>query len=336
MESSQLSHTLTSVPLLSPPAFQLEPKATKHRPDFLFLIHSAVLNFENRQTLRTHARRYNVTVVFVLGQMGNGRGIPLTVEQESASFADLIVGSFTDCYANLTLKHLFALKWAHVNFPTVEFVVKADDDILINFREIFRVVDKKYPPSSDLFANRVGYKVIAGFVFTKMNVIRDPTSKSCATHEEYPGKVYPDFCSGWGYITTMETIESILREVAVIDRGFWIDDVFVTGMLRQRSGDVFLDPLNHKYGAVVTALRRWVSDSEPCSWNMLFSETDGIDLLKASYVRLETAREQNGSWPSCVESETQKRRTAPTGKPHVSVIHLSAFGHTVEHGYKAQ
>lgn len=264
-----------------------------------------------------------MNVVFVLGQTGNGRGIPLTVQREADTFADLVIGSFTDSYANLTLKHLFAFKWAHVHYPTTEFVVKADDDIVINFKEIFSLVDKKYPPSNDPFASRVGYKMFAGFVFTKMKVIRDESSKWCATHEEYPVGLYPDFCSGWGYITTMETIESVLREVSTISRGFWIDDVFVTGILRQAAGDVFLDSLNNKYAIDVTALERWVRGSEHCVWDMLFSVTNDIDLRNASYKRLEKI---NGSWPSCVDAEA-KRRMASTGMPHVSVVHLSAFGH---------
>jgi hypothetical protein len=281
------------------------------------VVHSAIKNFERRQLLREHAGRLKVKVVFALGQLEDG--IPDLVRREAASFSDLIVGSFVDAYANLTLKHLFALNWIATNCPAVDFIVKTDDDIVINFKQIFHFFDRKYPPVTNKIISRVGSQIFAGYLLSSMPVTRDSRNKWCTRTDEYQMSTYPEYCSGWAYVTTTETIVSILAEVKTISRGLWIDDVFVTGILRESSG-TFIEPLNPHFSLDVVALRKWTDSNSSCAWDKMFSNTDNdTDLLKSAYSRLESV---DPEWKFCPGEKDNKIRA--TGRPHVSIVHLSA------------
>lgn len=61
--------------------------------------------------------------------------------------------------------------------------------------------------------------------------IRDPGSVWYVSEDEYPGDEYPSFCSGGAYLIRSDVaakIYSICNQTKL----FWIDDVFVTGILR--------------------------------------------------------------------------------------------------------
>lgn len=53
-------------------------------------------------------------------------------------FNDLIVEDFMDTYNNLTLKTLFMLKYVQQSNCTPRFVMKVDDDIYLNLKNLYR------------------------------------------------------------------------------------------------------------------------------------------------------------------------------------------------------
>ena len=62
---------------------------------------------------------------------------------------------------------------------------------------------------------------------------RNKWSKWFVTKEEYKEAKYPDYCSGWAYVTNHKTVKSILEESKKVENHFWIDDVYITGILRK-------------------------------------------------------------------------------------------------------
>ena len=291
------------------------PQSHPNRTPVLFLIHSAVAHVERRRIIRTYAQARNVSVLFVVGQSRDATTGNLTTEIES--FADVILGDFMDSYSNLTLKHLFGLSWVHAYCSTLDFLVKADDDILIHFDEVIKLVDRKYPAAQEPFTSRTSAKVIACYVFQGFKVIRESESKWCVTRNEFPDPVFPHFCSGWGYISTPETVAAVLRQLQLVSSLFWIDDVFVTGILRERAGDVFLDAINAEYEAESAALEEWLATGHGSRWDKLFTQTSSPKQQELAYSRL---LQQKDSQPLYSLRHPGSR----TGRPQVSVIHMSS------------
>merc|ERR1711971_1417254 len=55
-------------------------------------------------------------------------------------------------------------------------------------------------------------------------------SKWYISEEEYPGSSYPHYCAGWAYLTTLPTIQALLKAAPSLPQ-LWIDDLFVTGLV---------------------------------------------------------------------------------------------------------
>lgn len=62
--------------------------------------------------------------------------------------------------------------------------------------------------------------------------VRNPFSVWYIRADLYPAEFYPEFCSGSAYLVKSEDAAKIYS-VCNNTRFFWIDDVFVTGMLRE-------------------------------------------------------------------------------------------------------
>ena len=46
-----------------------------------------------------------------------------------------------DAYSNLTIKHVFALKWITKYCPGIKYVLKADDDVIVNLSYLQEILE---------------------------------------------------------------------------------------------------------------------------------------------------------------------------------------------------
>jgi hypothetical protein len=152
------------------------------------------------------------------------------IEAESREHGDILVGDFIESYHNLTYKHLMGLTWVGRYCSHAEFLVKQDDDIVVDYYQLNELLQK--PPFTYILANN-GH-VIIGKVLKDQKVIRNLTSKWGVTQEEYKRDVFPPFVSGWAYITTPKVGSALVASSQVKTKNyFWIDDVHITGTLRE-------------------------------------------------------------------------------------------------------
>lgn len=186
--------------------------------------------------------------------------VPLaTVLQESALHRDLVVADFQDHYRNLTYKHALALSWANRFCPRAHYLLKMDDDIMVDVWGVAKllraglVVDRW----GVVHAGSGGRRKLepwgvwtAGLVQRGLKPQRG-SGKWRVTHGEYPGRVYPNFLAGWAYLATHSAAAAIMRAAANVTP-FWIDDVHMTGTLASAAG-VPRYALNQHYTLVKSA-----------------------------------------------------------------------------------
>ena len=111
-----------------------------------------------------------------------------------------------------------------------------DDDILVDFYQFLGKVNEEGSASNSAF----GYKQIG------LSPQRYPgTGKWAVSEEEFQGPEYPDFLSGWAYAIDPLAASKI---VSLAERRsvFWIDDVWVTGILASEAG-IRINSLNTFY-----------------------------------------------------------------------------------------
>ncbi|XP_024937083.1 UDP-GalNAc:beta-1,3-N-acetylgalactosaminyltransferase 1 isoform X3 [Cephus cinctus] len=86
--------------------------------------------------------------VFLLGML-NGEASRKThvtqdsIYDESLKFKDIVQGNFQEAYRNLTYKHLMGLRWAVNTCHHANYIMKMDDDIVVNLYDILNILQTR-------------------------------------------------------------------------------------------------------------------------------------------------------------------------------------------------
>ncbi|KAI5634878.1 galactosyltransferase domain-containing protein [Phthorimaea operculella] len=192
----------------------------------MVVIFSALRNTRNRAAIReTWGKQWDcVKVVYLVGTTDDPE-VNQMIQEENVEHRDIIQGNFVDTYRNLTYKHVMALKWAAYNCPKAKYVVKTDDDLVVNTTRLYEVLKAKRFGDQNFTACGIIYHAPVLRTYSKWSV----------TREEYRDDYYPDYCNGPFIIYSADVARRLLaasRKAAF----FWIDDVFVSGILAKMIG----------------------------------------------------------------------------------------------------
>ncbi|GIY37613.1 beta-1,3-galactosyltransferase 1 [Caerostris extrusa] len=176
------------------------------------------------------AKNLTIRTVFIVGRSQLPK-IQQRVEREAQKNGDIVALEMVDSYNNLTLKHLAGMRWGLKNCPRVAYMMKADDDALIDVRRAVKLLQ-----SVSFEKNIIACRVVP----EGSNPRR--SGKWMVTRQDYPHQGYPEYCSGLAYFGTVLALARIY-EAAISDKipYLWIDDVFVTGLAAQRANVKRLD-----------------------------------------------------------------------------------------------
>lgn len=105
--------------------------------------------------------------------------------RESEIFGDILQEDFIDSYANLTVKSLMLLKWFTQSCTKVPYVLKTDDDVYINMKNLKKQVEMNKKSN-----------LLMGTLICGATPIRDPYNKWFSPHYMYNKKRYPNYLSG--------------------------------------------------------------------------------------------------------------------------------------------
>ncbi|XP_053618659.1 beta-1,3-galactosyltransferase 5-like [Plodia interpunctella] len=218
-------------------SFLLNPQPCKEYSEGLLLmvlVASRPSNYQNRMVIRNTWGRSTdfAKVLFLLGQStGNFQ----QTNNESAIYGDIVLGNFKDAYRNMTYKHVMGLKWIVHHCPTAKYVLKTDDDILVNSYELRRFLARELSPW--------GARGLMTCQGLDHSLVYRKGSKWQVTVEEFPERYYPPYCAGWAILYSQDVVHRLL-EAAQSLPFFWIDDVHITGTCAQKAG-ITMTPLTN-------------------------------------------------------------------------------------------
>ncbi|NWR77765.1 B3GT2 galactosyltransferase, partial [Centropus unirufus] len=174
-----------------------------------------------------------VVRLFMLGFENKGSNDVLL--RESEQYHDIIQQDFLDTYNNLTLKTLMGMKWVASYCSGTRFVMKTDTDVFVNTRYLIEKLLKTLsPPPQNYFT---------GCLMQGKEPIRNKKSKWYISEEEYPGKKYPPFCSGTGYVFSGDLASKIVN-ASVMIKHIHLEDVYV-GLCLDAMGIQIVPPPSH-------------------------------------------------------------------------------------------
>ena len=213
-----------------------DDNCTRKEPFLVILVHSHADNRAQRMRIRntwagvTSYKERTIRTVFLLGKPADqqAENVPRMTVREGRRYDDMVLGDFVDTYRNLTTKHLMGYQWV-INHCRPLFVVKVDDDVIVN---VFRLIDFLRSPTALAWHTNAIYCS----AFVNQGPRRDKRDKWYVSRLEYPHDKYPKYCEGFAYVTSSEAVRSIYDVSQHAKQLFWIDDVFVTGILADEAG----------------------------------------------------------------------------------------------------
>jgi hypothetical protein len=174
--------------------------------------------------------------------------------EENRMHDDIIQGNFIDAYRNMTYKHVMALKWfKYYCHRKPNFLLKTDDDVFVNTPFLYRSLENLILENQTIIVD--SQKKLPLFLAPK-NLILCKKSENLkalryevkwkVTYEEYNPEYYPPYCLGYAILYTADVVDQLYKK-AQEAKYFWIDDVFVTGIVANElnisvtdGGDYFL------------------------------------------------------------------------------------------------
>lgn len=129
------------------------------------------------------------------------------------------------------------MKWASTFCPQAKFVMKIDDDILLNSYRIIGYLNNITQENSNL------RNTLLGLVYENFRVIRE-NSKFSISKKEYADEFYPPYCDGSAYIVTRDLAANLyLRSLQT--KNFVFEDVYI-GMLAKQLNSSFINLKNYR------------------------------------------------------------------------------------------
>ena len=163
--------------------------------------------------------------MFIIGSDKASAGFE-KIKHESDLFNDIILIDTVDNYQNLVYKHLTLINWLTENCADARYVLKLDDDVFVNIKPLSKHLIGKFGVESPPPRSHFMYCSICDQALP----VRLNESKWHVSYENYPFQFYPRYCEGFSYITNIATIRLMQQQSKIIPR-FWIDDVYMTGLL---------------------------------------------------------------------------------------------------------
>ncbi|KAK7092985.1 beta-1,3-galactosyltransferase 1-like [Littorina saxatilis] len=216
-----------------------QPAACRPDTELVFVVITAVSNFDDRQSVRDTWGSYandvhhNTSLVFLLGSTHSPL-LQARLTNESQVHGDIVQEGFVDSYRNLSLKSVALLKWVSLYCNRSRFVMKADDDMYINVPNLLSAL-RKEAEARPMF--------VMGHVFVGAVPQQNRNSKWYTPLEQFNEKVYPRYTSGTAYAMTTAAALKLYRAAAAVPV-FWLEDIYVTGLCA-RKADV---PILHHGG----------------------------------------------------------------------------------------
>lgn len=173
-------------------------KWSSEAPTLVALVISAPGHLEKRMAIRrTWSNKSlfpHMRTVFLIGDPKN-KTLNERIRKENVVYEDIVQENFHDTYDNLTLKTVMAFKWSAKYCPQAKFLLKVDDDVLVNSYYLKNYLKSMFNETEPLKNTFLCLK------HTNATVKRNTTHKYYLSKEEYSEDYFKPYCSGKRYLT---------------------------------------------------------------------------------------------------------------------------------------
>ena len=242
-----------SIDLSSKESFHVNLNFTSNTPvckandRLIIYILSTVINFQRRKVIRSTwaSPLPDTCFVFILGNPRDS-STQLLVQQEKQQYRDIAQIDHEETYANVVYKEVGALQWSAHFHPSISYLFKTDDDLILDSIIISELVQvlitnvinttsyiSRHRPSLNeelLSSDRTKF-FRGGWSMDFQPTLR--YSKFAVSESVWPHPVLPLYCSGFGWLMSKNIRDRLVQtsHVYPLNKVAWIGDVFTSGFL---------------------------------------------------------------------------------------------------------
>jgi hypothetical protein len=207
--------------------------------ELLILVKSSIKHFDRREAIRKRWRLIDpgaVVVHFLVGKDDQDEIDPGLVD-EANQYQDMIIGDFHDTYRNLTAKSTLALQWSNDHCANFESLLLVDDDIQLQLQLILDALRNRRQTETlhDLEKVHCLHQYQP-----KPRALR--SGKWAVSEEQYDHPIYPAACTGPAILMSNRAVRILGDTADMTNDNFPIDDVYISGILREKSGLEIVKP----------------------------------------------------------------------------------------------
>lgn len=241
---------------------------------FIVLVHTATENFMRRSSIReTWANsmlfnNHSMKIVFLLGKPTR-ESTQTLIEHEQKMYKDLVQGDFIDSYHNLTHKGVLGLRWVSEYCSQAKFIVKVDDDVFVNvFKLLQRMESEMHNKTRHIWCPTRPKGT---------SVIQRGSGKWKVNDNEFKNMTHfnVSYCNGFFVVLSSDIIKELF-EASKRTPFFWIDDVYLFGLLPDKIGNVTHQSLPNLNLNEKEAITCFESKDKPCNMLVANAHSDGV------------------------------------------------------------
>ncbi|KAK4026470.1 hypothetical protein OUZ56_015466 [Daphnia magna] len=283
-------------PVINVVGFQYSINPSVHRCEkvnLFIIVISAPGNFVHRKLVRrtwgshlnrgNHREQSSTQFAFLIG-LTNDTTVQNAIRNESIIHEDLIQVDLMDSYMNLTLKTVAMLHWSSHFCPNAKFILKCDDDVYINVRQLITLVSRLPLNSSTIYGSAVAnLKPTRPRDVDAISLVVDEDEIKWAISEQlWPWSTYPTYVSGGCYLIDSAAIGPLLA-AAQTTPYFPFEDLYVNGLCA-RKANVHVLASDRMLGAVLDVVEDLLDEDWWLTKNFVAWLTSSADEMIASHL----------------------------------------------------
>ncbi|UJR10229.1 hypothetical protein I4U23_014442 [Adineta vaga] len=222
-----------------------------HSNDILIIyILSTAHNFDRRNVIRSTwgSPFLGTCFVFILGKSQSP--IQQRIEQEKRKYKDIVQIDHVESYGNVVYKEVGALHWSSHFYPSIPFLFKTDDDLIVDTLLISSIAQiltsnnknnssyiSKHRPIliTDLLSKDRSTLFCGGWSMMFQPTLR--SGKFGVSEYVWPHPTLPLYCSGFGWFMSKDVRNRLVETSYTypVNKTAWVGDVFVSGFLAKEA-----------------------------------------------------------------------------------------------------
>ena len=188
---------------------------------------------------------------FIVGKTED-KNVQTRIEEESRLFGDILQVGMIDTYNQLSIKAVGLINWLHNHCSGVDFVLKVDDDVYVNPRNLVAVANALNRSELSLYGKKTlsktqrgisfillsKFKITFGFILSFEFLAYKPyhigPSKWQTNFDEWPWKKYPPYVFGATVIIPGTAIKLLLAAAQTVPY-FRFEDTFLLALCSNKA-----------------------------------------------------------------------------------------------------